>query len=910
MPLNDGTFNLINVDNVTDDDTLELDGARSTTSAVINGTTYLFVAGQTDDGISVFSIGDDGTLTNVDNIADNNPLEINGAFSLTTAVVDGTTYLFAAGHIDHGLSVFSVGDDGTLTNVENLNDNIFVGLLTPTSVTTAVVGGTTYLFVTSSNDDALNVFAVASDGTLTATDLVLDDATLELDGAQSSTTAQVNGTTYLFVAGFNDDGVSVFSVANDGTLTNVDNFQDDAFREIEGAFSVATAVVEGTTFLFVAGFNDNGVSVFFVADDGTLTSIDNVRSDLFGDVNLDGVTSLTTEVINGITYLFVSAAQDNEVSVFTVNLNGTLSNVTSVSDNGTFELGFASSVTTTAVNGETFLFVTGLSDDGVSVFRVLASTGGNDVLVGGAEADQIVALGGDDMVEGLGGDDLLTGGGGDDTLDGGQGNDFARYDQSTMGVVASLVTGTASGADVGFDTLISIENLIGGSGNDLLIGDANANSLNGGDGNDQLDGGAGADALAGGDGSDIYIVDNVDDTVFEFISDGIDTVNSTVDFTLSNNVEQLVLSGAAANGTGNNENNVITAIGGSVAVTLDGGFGNDVLTSSQTGGSTLNGGEGADTLISFGGGNTLQGGLGSDTYFSFGAGDIISEAGGDGIDTVFTSTDIVVGEDIEQVIVNIGATSATSNSLDDNNNFFGNFAGPGVAVTLDGGGGNDLLFGGDAGDTLIGGEGIDLLFGFEGANILTGGNGNDAYFSSSAEDKIFEDLNGGFDTQFTSVAGTTTIADNVEQLVLFTGATKGIGNENQNFLFANSSANGVTLEGLGGDDLFIDSAQSDTIIGGMGNDQINLQTGGKDFIVYESAGFGNDIIFNFTSVATGQEDFIDVSGLGFTAADIGDKIKIEGSGANTLITIQEMDTILLIGIDAATIDASDFVFAA
>ena len=85
------------------------------------------------------------------------------------------------------------------------------------------------------------------------TDNVTDDATLELVSPLGVTTAVVGGTTYLFVTGGNDDGVSVFSVAADGTLTNVDNVSDDATLELDGAVGVTTAVVGGTTYLFVTG---------------------------------------------------------------------------------------------------------------------------------------------------------------------------------------------------------------------------------------------------------------------------------------------------------------------------------------------------------------------------------------------------------------------------------------------------------------------------------------------------------------------------------------------------------------------------------------------------------------------------------------------------------------------------------
>ena len=80
----------------------------------------------------------------------------------------------------------------------------------------------------------------------------------------------VAGKTFLFAAGRFDDGVSVFEVSAAGFLTNVFNITDDATLALDGAQALTTAVIAGTTYLFVAGFADDGVSVFAVAPDGTL----------------------------------------------------------------------------------------------------------------------------------------------------------------------------------------------------------------------------------------------------------------------------------------------------------------------------------------------------------------------------------------------------------------------------------------------------------------------------------------------------------------------------------------------------------------------------------------------------------------------------------------------------------------
>src|SRR5262249_59061913 len=82
-----------------------------------------------------------------------------------------------------------------------------------------------------------------------------------------------------------------------------------------------------------------------------------------------------------------------------------------------------------------------------------------------------------DILLGGSGDDALQGRAGDDFLDGGNGSDTAGYALDTLGVIVDLVAGTASGAEAGNDTLVSIENVEGGLGNDIIRGDAGANHL-------------------------------------------------------------------------------------------------------------------------------------------------------------------------------------------------------------------------------------------------------------------------------------------------------------------------------------------------------------------------------------------------------------------------------------------------
>ena len=90
-------------------------------------------------------------------------------------------------------------------------------------------------------------------------------------------------------------------------------------------------------------------------------------------------------------------------------------------------------------------------------------------VIGGSGNDDIRGNHLANRLQGGHGDDTLTGGGGDDTLDGGAGRDMADFSHLSGPVMVNLITGSATGE--GTDTLVSIEGVIGGSGDDRLSGD-------------------------------------------------------------------------------------------------------------------------------------------------------------------------------------------------------------------------------------------------------------------------------------------------------------------------------------------------------------------------------------------------------------------------------------------------------
>lgn len=276
------------------------------------------------------------------------------------------------------------------------------------------------------------------------------------------------------------------------------------------------------------------------------------------------------------------------------------------------------------------------------------------------------------------GDNRLDGGGGADTLIGGDGDDTYIVDHARDLVVEADGEGAADvvRATISFTLAAHVENLvltaataIRGIGNDL------DNLITGSTAANWLDGGLGADTLAGGQGNDTYVLDSTDDVVVETARGGIDTVRIGADYGLTDNIENLVLTGSAdVAGTGTALSNAIEG---------------------NAGANTLDGGAGADLL---------KGGAGDDLYMVDNVKDQVIEALGGGRDGVIATLSFSLAANVEDLTLD-GARALVGIGNDAGNVMIGSVA----ANRLEGRSGNDTLAGGEGRDVLVGGSGSDMF---------------------------------------------------------------------------------------------------------------------------------------------------------------------------------------------------------
>ena len=439
---------------------------------------------------------------------------------------------------------------------------------------------------------------------------------------------------------------------------------------------------------------------------------------------------------------------------------------------------------------------------------------------------------------------------------------FSKIDVATGAVVDSFTVGNASwhnNPGSGDQIVLSAD------GKTILVKDNSAGLLQLIDlriRDELFEGTADADSFAGGKGDDTYIVNHEDDTIVELIDEGTDLAIASVDYTIEAYVENLSLTGAAAEGRGNALANRIEGSEG--ANQLYGMAGDDMI-SGEGGNDVLDGGEGVDVL---------DGGEGDDYFFANGEGDRFD--GGSGSDS------IGYGQATGAVTVTLALVAGEAGSgpggdqLRNIENVFGTTLGD----TLTGNGEANLLQGHAGNDILTGNGGNDRLLGDFGDDMMTGGSGDDQFSVHDAGDQVFEAADEGQDQLFASVTYTLAAGQHVERLVLFgdPAASLGLtGNELANALVGNDGNN--ALNGGGGNDVLEGLGGQDSMAGGTGDDSYYVENAGDT--VTELADEGDDFVVASVSYALGADQSVERL---YAAHIPGTTINLTGSNfANMLV---------------------------
>jgi Ca2+-binding RTX toxin-like protein len=398
--------------------------------------------------------------------------------------------------------------------------------------------------------------------------------------------------------------------------------------------------------------------------------------------------------------------------------------------------------------------------------------------------------------------------------------------------------------------------IVTGSGDDFVFGGAGFDNIVTGAGQDRIASGAGDDFLNGGADSDILDGGSGNDTVFYSFSIG------GVSVTLTDIVN------------GRSSGYATSADGVDILIDIENVFGsNDTDTlAGNSSANVLVGGGGSDVLNGGGGADTLTGGTGNDIYYIDNVGDTVTDLANEGFDIVISSISTSLTSNTEQLVLNGGATVGNGNGLA--NILYGLESG--LALTLNGLNGDDVIYGSAAGGNfLVGGQGVDTLLGYGGNNTMRGGTESDIYYTYTNTDVLSEAGGSGIDTVYANY--TITVGEGLEQIIVYgaSGGATSTSLTDNNIIYGNSANGAVGLDGGGGADVLFGGAFSDTLIGGDGVDYLfgyggtNTLNGGNDTDVYysesatdvivEGATGGFDTLYsqvNVTNLAANVEQLI------------------------------------------------------
>lgn len=451
---------------------------------------------------------------------------------------------------------------------------------------------------------------------------------------------------------------------------------------------------------------------------------------------------------------------------------------------------------------------------GSSGSNTIETNAGNDTVIAGEGADTVATGAGDDKV-------VATAGDGDDHYDGGDGSD--AYDQSviTDDVVVDLAAGVAAGASIGNDTIVAIENVTSGSGDDTITGDDHANVIAAGAGHDIVDAGDGDDTI-------VATVDDGDDTYTG--GDGIDTYD--LSGTFADAIVDLLSGFAGSSETG------MDALFGFENVI--GSAGDDVIAGDDAS-NVIAGGMGADIVDAGGGDDTIVATVGDDDD---------AYAGGDGSDVYDLS-----GTFADAIVNLLSGTSESDETGSDTLSGFENVIGSAGDDTITGDDGANILVGGAGQDLIDAGAGDDTIRASidDDDDVYFGGEGFDVYDLSETSADAIVDL----------LAGTAESAETGSDVLL--GIENVIGGSGNDTFIANEATN--VFVGGAGDDIFVFRSAA-TIGSGRGSrdkildfsigDRIDIRDISRDIYEDLQNAFDDPVMRRFVMI--GNQDQFDRPG--------------------------------------------------
>ncbi|WP_442771545.1 calcium-binding protein [Paenirhodobacter enshiensis] len=898
--------------------------AVSLLSVDSGGKTWMIGAAADYSGLSVFGYdGARGTLNPLQTVSDSSAAYLRAVSDLASVSIGGKTFVLAGSASEHGVTAFSLGSDGRLTQTDRLGMQESVPVNTVTALATVKVGGAAFVVAGASETSSLTVMQVSSTGKLIVRDHVLDDLTTRFDGVTQLQAVSAGGRAYVVASG-SDQGLTVFALTAEGRLVHLATRADLAGTALTGSSALSVTATGDELLIATTSGSEAGLTLLRLGLSGTGMTASTGSGTLTGSAGGDvlsvyGTAGAGIDAGAGDDIVTDGAGSDRlrggtGNDIFVLHRDGkadTILDATPGQDlidisawtraTSVEALNYSATATGAVLTygTETLTLISGSGGSlSLAQVRQLIPSVASHVVVQPAplqtstpapvpeagpvpvapapnsgvilETSPVVyakILTGNNAANLLVGTDLndrVYGSGGNDRLYGLAGSDWIFGGSGSDRIYTGAGNDTVSG-DSGNDSIW------GGSGNDLIQGSDGNDLVYAETGSDRIYGGAGNDILHGNEGNDLLFGDAGNDRLY----------GESGNDKFSGGSGRDTLYGGSGNDQVAGGNDDDRLYGGSGSDKLYGGSGNDALYGNDNS-DRLFGDAGNDRLYGEAGNDKFSGGSGNDIFYGGSGNDQV--AGGSGNDGVYggPGNDTVYGGSGNDVLK--GDSGRDIMAGDDGND---RLYGGADNDRLSGGSGNDRLFGDAGNDTLTGGSGNDWLEDKSGANQLNGGTGNDTLVGASGNDALRgED---GHDRLYGKTGN--------DFLTGGAGNDRVLGDAGNDRIYGDTGND--TLFGGSGSDFLYGGTANDRLDGGAGNDRLTGGSGADTFVFSAWTAGDRDTIVDFTP----GTDHLRISGIN-GVADL-DDLKITDASIGMTI-VHEGETIVLKGVHE--ISDGDFLF--
>lgn len=222
---------------------------------------FLYSAFQEDLSIHITKIEEDGRLTNLSNVKIPLPFPHEHASIERLFVThnDEKQYIVAVSGLGDFIAAYEITDDGALITGSLHTGNMGIGYRIPTDAIEVEVAGQSYIIVASPGSATLTVLQLGDDGKLSAVDHILDELTTRFDNITAIDSVAMDGRNFIFVGGV-DDGISVFTLQPGGTLLHLTTIEDQDTLTLQDVVDIEAKTRDGEIDVFVSSAKETGIS--------------------------------------------------------------------------------------------------------------------------------------------------------------------------------------------------------------------------------------------------------------------------------------------------------------------------------------------------------------------------------------------------------------------------------------------------------------------------------------------------------------------------------------------------------------------------------------------------------------------------------------------------------------------------